>query len=196
MCADPSFYSMYRPSSRFAPRTFCPFASAIKHLPDRNVDVYPRESSCPTDRRDIRNSGMKNASISTPPRCTTPFLFACDPKPGAGVLEGFIQVHVCPRRHVAGRQHAETAPHRNGTSPEDSGPAGAELHTAESRRVTAQEGLGNGYIRSKLLPLVDRMTDFLLLFFSCPHCVTIGSNTETSRLTTRTIPVHQNLFSR
>jgi len=46
----------------------------------------------------------------------------------------------------------------NSTSPEDSGPAGAELHTAESRRATAQEGLGNGYIRSKLLPLVDRTT--------------------------------------
>jgi len=96
----------------------------------------------------------------------------CDPKPGAGVFEGFIQVHVCSRRHVAGRQYAETAPHRNGTLPEDSGPAGAELHTAESRRVTEQEGLGNGYIRSKLLPLVDRMTDFLLLFFSCPHRMT------------------------
>jgi len=58
-----------------------------------------------------------------------------------------------PKQHLTG-----TAPHWNGTSPEDSGPAGAELHTAESRRVTAQEGLGNGYIRSKLLPLVDRRT--------------------------------------
>ena len=50
------------------------------------------------------------------------------------------------------------ASHQDGTLPEDSGPADAELCTAESRRVTAQEGLGNGYIRSKLLPLIDRMT--------------------------------------
>jgi len=82
----------------------------------------------------------------------------CDPKPGAGVLEGFIQVHVCSRWYVTGQQRAETAPYRNGTLLEDSGPAGREMHTAKSRRVTAQEGLGNGYIRSKLLPLVDRMT--------------------------------------
>ena len=103
--------------------------------------------------------------------CTPDVLCRCDPKPGAGVLEGFIQVHVCSRLHVAGWQHAETAPHRNGTSLENSGPAGAELHTAESRRVTAQAGLGNGNIRSKLLPLVDRMTDFSssLLFLSALH---------------------------
>jgi len=82
----------------------------------------------------------------------------CDPKTGDGIGNGFIQVHVCSRRHVAGRQHAETAPYWNSTSLEDGGPAGAELHTARSRSVTAQEGLGNGYIRSKLLPLVDRMT--------------------------------------
>ena len=75
-----------------------------------------------------------------------------------GTWDGVIQLHVCSRWHVARGQHAETAPHRNGTLPEDSGPACAELHTAERRRVTAQEGLGNGYIRSKLLPLVDRMT--------------------------------------
>jgi len=60
----------------------------------------------------------------------------CDPKPGAGVLEGFIQVHVCPRRYITGQQRAETAPHRNGTLPEDSGPAGREMHTAKSRRVS------------------------------------------------------------
>ena len=82
----------------------------------------------------------------------------CDPKTGDGIGNGFIQVHVCSRQHIAGRQHAETASHRNSTLPEDGGPAGAELHTAGSRSVTAQEGLGNGYIRSKLLPLVDRMT--------------------------------------
>jgi len=92
------------------------------------------------------------------PRAESKVWGDCDPKPGAGVLEGFIQVHVCSRRYVTGQQRAETAPHRNGTLPEDSGPAGREMHTAKSRRVTAQEGLGNGYIRSKLLPLVDRMT--------------------------------------
>jgi len=54
----------------------------------------------------------------------------CDPKMGDGIGNGFIQVHVCSRRHVAGRQHAETAPHRNSTSPEDGGPPGTELHTA------------------------------------------------------------------
>ena len=77
MCADPSVDSMYRPSSRLALRAFCPFASAIEHIPDRNVVVYPSESSCPTDRRDIWNSGTKNAPISTPPRHTIPFFFAC-----------------------------------------------------------------------------------------------------------------------
>jgi len=48
--------------------------------------------------------------------------------------------------------------HRNGIPPEGNGLTSIELHTAESRRVTVQEGFGNGYIRSKLLPLVDRMT--------------------------------------
>jgi len=50
------------------------------------------------------------------------------------------------------------APDWNATLPEDSGLAGAEMRTAESRRVTAQEGLRNGNVRSKLLPLVDRIT--------------------------------------
>ena len=77
ICADPSVDSVYRPSSRLAPRTFCPFASAIAHIPDRNVFVYPYVTSWPTDRRDIRNSGTKNTSISTPPRRTLPFFFAC-----------------------------------------------------------------------------------------------------------------------
>ena len=65
-----------------------------------------------------------------------------------------------PERHLT-----RTAPHWNATLPEDSGPACAELHTAESRRVTVQEGLGNGYIRSKLLPLVD-MNDMTFFFSS------------------------------
>jgi len=77
ICADPSVDTMYRPSSRLAPRTFCPFVLAIEHIPDRNVVVYPCESSCPTDRRDIQNSDTKNASISTVPRRTIPFFFAC-----------------------------------------------------------------------------------------------------------------------
>ena len=47
--------------------------------------------------------------------------------------------------------------HRNGTLLKDSRPAGTELRTAESRSVTAQEGLGYGYIRRKLLPLVDML---------------------------------------
>jgi len=92
----------------------------------------------------------------------------CDPKPVW--VHGMVSYSAClltvarcrraacrnstsPERHLTG-----TAPHRNGTLPEDSGLVCAELHTAESRRVTAQEGLGNGYIRSKLLPLVDRRT--------------------------------------
>jgi len=40
----------------------------------------------------------------------------CDPKPVGMHGIGVMQVHVCPRRHVAGRQPAETAPCRNGTS--------------------------------------------------------------------------------
>ena len=75
ICADPSVDSVYGPSSRLAPRTFCPFASAMD-ITDRNVVVYPCELSCPTNRRDIRNSGTKNTTISAPPRRTIPFFVA------------------------------------------------------------------------------------------------------------------------
>jgi hypothetical protein len=58
-------------------RTFLPLVLVIKQMPDLNVAVYPYKSSWRTDRRDIRDSGTKNASISTCLRLTTPFFFAC-----------------------------------------------------------------------------------------------------------------------
>jgi len=75
ICTDLSIDSMYRPSSRLAPRTFCPFVSEIKYNPDWNVVLYFYELSCPSDRRGIRNSEMKNTLISTPTRCTIALFF-------------------------------------------------------------------------------------------------------------------------
>ena len=128
---------------------FLQFVSFLLHL----IDFVPHASFLVTCEPCCFCSYFRGT-----PRAESKVWGDCDPKPDAGVLEGFIQVHVSSRRYVTRQQRAETAPHRNSTLPEDSGPAGREMHTAKSRRVTAQEGLGNGYIRSKLLPLVDRMT--------------------------------------
>ena len=65
---------------------------------------------------------------------------------------------VCCRTEGCRNSTLPDALHWNGILTEDSGLAGTELRTAEGRSVTAQEGLRYGYIRSKLLLLVDRMT--------------------------------------
>jgi len=63
MCADPSVDSMYRPSSRLALRTFCPFASAIEHIPDRNVVVYLSRHVPATRPQPLAPSGMREEGM-------------------------------------------------------------------------------------------------------------------------------------
>jgi len=91
-------------------------------------------------------------SVSRTPRAVSKVGGDCHPKPG-----------------VAAWHQAETAPywtHLAGTAPcrRAAGQRARKLHTAGSGRVTAQEELGNGYLRGKLLPLVDKK--HLLLFLS------------------------------
>jgi len=75
--ANPSHGRMYRPQSRGALRGLLLYWSIIVHIPSLNIAVRAWGSSWLMERRDIRNSGTKNASIHTPFNCTIPFFLAC-----------------------------------------------------------------------------------------------------------------------
>ena len=90
-------------------------------------------------------------------------MYTCVRIAGGHVEMHAVEMNKCchPKPGVAGRHQAETAPYRThlaGTAPcrRAAGRRARKLHTAGSGRVTAQEELGNGYIRGKLLPLVDK----------------------------------------
>jgi len=92
----------YRPRSRVALRGLLPYWSIIVHIPSLNIAVRPWESSWLSERRDIRNSVTKNASIHTPFNCTIPFFLACTSfvSPSlnvifASVIESFLNSAYC-----------------------------------------------------------------------------------------------------
>ena len=72
----------------------------MEHTPDLNIAVSPDVSNWLTDSNEIRNSGTKNASMSTPLSLTVPYLFAYTVLLSPSLINIFVSVSEAFRKSL------------------------------------------------------------------------------------------------